>query len=392
MEDIIKDIVDNEYLIKDINVAINILIEGLDNKIQSFPPVPPVLNEICTGIPREETDPNIRVRYKFPYGIWFRGQSRSCFNLEPTLFREKVNQNLICKNKKKEGCIDEKRKLSYYTETSMLKHFMLTTDTNNSSINSTLDWLCLMQHHGVPTRLLDWTESILIALYFAVVDKSECDGLIFALNGARLNSVTRIGANKKALCTPESVDVILRSELSNAHSLETLISNLKKKDLLDYICENITDDKLIKSLKDFKINDKNGECKKNVQAFLRKLSLPIAFYPARKNDRMANQLSVFTISGGKTYDDKIIDNFGKSIFHEPEGLLELNNKIMNSQERIDKRFIKCFRIPGECKLILREQLKRIGIHDGSMYPELEYQANYIKKQWRIIKKINGVDQ
>ena len=44
------------------------------------------------------------------------------------------------------------------------------------------EWLMLAQHHGMQTRLLDWTENPLVALYFACEKEFDCDGKIYRLS------------------------------------------------------------------------------------------------------------------------------------------------------------------------------------------------------------------
>lgn len=101
---------------------------------------------------------------------WFRGQADDSWGLLPGIYRHNVNT---------------------YREREMLRDFKLrATAFIQSPPRNDVELFFVMQHYGMPTRLLDWTESHLVALFFAVDATSDTDAAVWVLAPGTLNRIS----------------------------------------------------------------------------------------------------------------------------------------------------------------------------------------------------------
>ena len=111
--------------------------------------------------------------------IWYRGQSNSEWGLNPGVLRpEFVNMALSS-----ELQITNDSDLNVLIRERTLNKQFTRMGSSLFPIGAGLtDKYFLAQHHGLPTRLLDWTTNPLAALYFAISGSPDRDGAVFVLN------------------------------------------------------------------------------------------------------------------------------------------------------------------------------------------------------------------
>ncbi len=125
----------------------------------------------------------ISLNQEFLKHFIFRGQANSEWTLQTSLERmvaKHHNNAFICP----QYCEIYERK--------MLREFMWKYPLYEKNMippnNDYVEWLSLMQHYGAPTRLLDFTYSLFVALFMCLDDFNDEYSCLWALNKTYLHS------------------------------------------------------------------------------------------------------------------------------------------------------------------------------------------------------------
>jgi hypothetical protein len=216
--------------------------------------------------------------------FWFRGQADATFkpSLTPAALRPTTVQ-------KRQVALD------------LISDFKRIAEAKLPRLpdpNDEFKWAQIAQHYGLPTRLLDWTESATTALFFACL-KTNIDGIVFVMNPVELN---RLG------------------DLSQSRILDPQTDR----------------DLILKFLRAESRERKRG-------------SYPVAVNPVWGSERIIVQRGTFTLHGS---------------------MFSLDNAQVPSLVAIP-----VFR---ESKAQLRSELRRVGVDEMTLFPELEHSCRHLK--------------
>ena len=191
-------------------------------------------------------------------------------------------------------------------------------------------WFALMQHHGAPTRFLDWTQSAYVALYFAIEEEAPEQGCaVWAIN------IDWLEAKARELL-PEASGLAADDYSQNASCVNTLLSQTEKPVIL-------------------KVN------------------------PSQISDRMAAQQGFFLC---KLYHEPTFSQILMSMMIHPKREEEWTIP----EQPVLRRLV----LKNELRIGLLKQLRSMNIHRASLFPGLDGFGKSLRLELELRTKAQSI--
>ena len=235
--------------------------------------------------------------------LWYRGAGKYSFKLEPSLFRhpEKDIGELLK--------IEEKLTIRFQQRGYPFIQ---------KPLGDVWEKLFFMQHYGLPTRLLDWSESPFVALYFALDSATKDnpggykeDAAVWILDPTRWNRFLQWRHGDKIdILTASNDDLTILRQYEPPENFNNIVSGLP----------------------------------------------PIALYGTHNSPRIVSQRGVFTIAGYST--TAMEDHY--QTYQRPD-----------KHDNFPQNLLLKMKIPLSKIDALKDELKAIGLTHSVIYPDLE---------------------
>ena len=270
----------------------------------------------------------------------FRGLANSCFQLEPAIERHARDKSMPWLALEKLVALEFKSRARLHLSASILPE-----------PQDDLTWLAQMQHYSIPTRLLDFTFSPFVALYFAVRegqnDENRSHVRLWAINATEVNNRFQHVAyqsqekeseqagksvSKPASLNPDDFFTVGDSVDSETHSLRRLIRES------------------MQAAGTFRANLEQQGCIA--------VALPPTF-----NHRLASQQGVFLANCVEEL------KFTESL-----------NKMMAQS---NTEWCRLFDISVGAVPDIEKRLFQMNIHEQTLFPDMEGLAGFIRQKIRL---------
>lgn len=272
--------------------------------------------------------------------LFFRGHSKLSYFIEPG-----VERNIRRRENERE----------------LLYSLIAEHPSEFSEDQFTFDRLVRAQHYEVPTRLLDLTSNALIGLYFACADGTEEDGRVLVFHAPKL--ATKFFMSDCVSCASN----LARLNSQEKHQINLAIKRVRRRyfdknsSLITFSEADPTEyQKFIEELNQetafHKLVQLIREEKPHFEAQIDPIDLqrPYVVHPKKSNARIVAQAGAFVLFGMRLKHGKL---------------------------KVDGIEVSEILVKGKRKTAILNSLDKVGIHEGTVFPEMDKTAHRITAKY-----------